>query len=399
MPINLNRSTYNPTQQTEHLTPQDRAEARDALIKMRDHLQGRIDNSWLPPGVLRVHNLNAPSGNSVDPGIKVTRDRWYHMFSRSSTRGEASANYVRGLLTSTYRDRLTPEKFQALIQELDNYLANHGNQLGARTFVELVNRFEKTAIVDITSAPPTQERSEVIINPSQVETSNGVISAGMEFRAGSKARECVQRELQKELIAPTDKGGVPLSSGRKKITDPLTDARLDKVRSDLARQTLLLNGNALAGSMEQRLEALVRYTKEESPDDATADNCLRELAQILQQGTAGTLSDTPELSPFNGQEGVKMPWAGMGSHGPAFEVRRDPDNPTAFLISLSSEGRNNLIIVGQAAHSFGAGEDKPVVDKLEMRLRYTPSSQAETAGRIEVLDIATSYRIDQGEPD
>lgn len=390
MPITLGRSTQN-------VTAQQSVEAHAALTSMKNHLQQRIDKAWLPPGVLRVRNLKAPAEGAADPGIKVTRDRWYHMFSRKSTRMEASAHYVRNLFESAYGKRLPPELHQRLMDDLNGYLKDHRNQLGSRSFIAFVDRFEALASIDMNTPPPTTSENMVSVDTREVSSMVGKLPAGMDFRAGTAARGHIQREFQAMLDHPYEKATQPYQDPFSTLSDPHNDPRLRPLRADIERSVYAWGGAVIDGDTAARLDALQDRIAGDFRDADTAENVLRDLAQIIYQRAVATPADTPELHYQTGQEEIRMPWGAVGGHGPRFDISRDPESGNALLIAIRAVGTKNIINVGVAAHPFGTGNEKPIAETMELRLRYTPSTAPGTPGRIEVLDVAASYRIDESQ--
>ncbi len=126
----------NQSQRSESNLESDKAkESQDS----RDFLTGYKAHLTTPGGSVKAGVLHIRTANGQD---QLVRDRAYHLRSRKGAHFGEAASFLKEKFATAYEGKVSPQKYKALTDALDKYLTNRNQQLGTKTFVNLVNAFE-----------------------------------------------------------------------------------------------------------------------------------------------------------------------------------------------------------------------------------------------------------------
>lgn len=137
MPIDLQRPTYTAAK-TAGSVQSERAQAE--LKEIKTYVQAKANGSKFP-GYLRLVN-------SQDEGqpLRMTRSRWFNRPGAARfTERKAAADYVQNLFRAAYGHRCTPQQYQALTHQIEQYLKDNSGSMGSHHFLRFLNSFEKLA--------------------------------------------------------------------------------------------------------------------------------------------------------------------------------------------------------------------------------------------------------------
>jgi serine/threonine protein kinase len=311
----------------------------------------------------------------------------------------------------------TPEGAQAWARMTSNPLLARTEQ---RLADELSQRFILGAAQarDANAPAPTDPAGIILLSPETLKLNDGssVPREGV-YRAGSEIRGELQSNLQAGLSRA--------AQDNKPIEDLENDPRAKQMRLDLPRDLYTFEKAAQGGervvkSLEEFKDALSSQFAQLNSGPANSleqrivdrdrnrtltDNALRDLSTFHHQGLAFDATGYTGMSHL-GKHDYKRPWLGDGlDHGEDDSPHRrsispDPANPGSLLIGLSIEtvGKPSAIggrPLGEDYKPFAEDESKRPVfsERLDIRLRYTPSEQAGQAGTISVLDIRSDFDL------
>jgi serine/threonine protein kinase len=312
----------------------------------------------------------------------------------------------------------TPEGAQAWARMTSNPLLARTEQ---RLADELSQRFMLGVAQarDANAPAPTDPAGIILLSPETFKLENGVsVPREGVYRAGTEIRGELQSNLQAGLMSRAAQDNKP-------IEDLENDPRVNQMRLDLPRdrytfENVAQGGERVVTSVQEFKDELSSQFAQLNPGPANSleqrivdrdrnrtltDKALRDLSTFHHQGLAGDATGSTGMN-YLGKHDFKRPWFGTAlDHGqegslPRRSISPDPANPGSLLIGLSigTVGEGSAIggrpVVGQyPALAEDPGKRPVFSERLDIRLRYTPSEQAGQAGTISVLDIRNDFDL------
>jgi len=211
----------------------------------------------------------------------------------------------------------------------------------------------------------------------------------------------------------------------KPIEDLENDPRSYAIRGDLPRdrytfENVAQGGERVVKSVQEFKDALSSQFAQLNPGPANSleqrivdrdrnrtltDNALRDLSTFHHQELAFHAARYTGMNHL-GKHDYKRPWESHGlDHGEDDSPYRrsispDPETPGSLLIGLSIKRVGHPSAIGGPPSGlpykpFAEDDSKRPVfsERLDIRLRYTPSEQAGQAGTISVLDIRNDFDL------
>ena len=238
-----------------------------------------------------------------------------------------------------------------------------------------------------TETKPPRDVSLSSIHPTVFNIMGHSVPLSMAFRAGPEGREFLNTDLRKNLIS-RDK-----DNGYKPLADDLRDdPRAHQMLIDFDRCDIIFSGAVIAkngpGGYEQ-LRQNLRGIFADQPHKA--ENSFRDLSHLLtQEGIVGCYAVAAQFS----KPGV-ADWFGNVDKKNSLRIYPEGSPSKSMLIVARCESKGSSFTYKSQPIPLvdGSGVEVPLKDHVFIKVRYTPSAEAQTLGDIQVLDASSAFQI------
>ncbi len=237
--------------------------------------------------------------------------------------------------------------------------------------------------------PPPQGEALLSVHPRSIQVPGGRLPESMAFRAGASEREKLSATLQSDL-EKADQGHqfAPLAE------DGVSDPRAKQFMIDVSRMDISYGGRFLGKQGPAGLQTLRDGLQQTFGGSTTqAQNALRDLPHLLnQQGAIGAYA----VASMQGNQGG-APWFTNADGVQSINVQPEGDPANSLLISAECEAGHTSPSMMYNKSGLGLmdeqGQPLSFKDKTSLQLRYTPSDQAGQPGKIEYLDVHSTFSL------